>query len=88
MAKIDDATLDMLPKQYVGANGTWMGVTARTRIVVFNPKKIDEKDLPKSVMDFANPEWDGRVGYVPTSGPSKKPWPSSSCMAAKRPRNG
>ena len=45
-----------------------MGVTARTRIVVFNPKKIDEKDLPKSVMDFANPEWDGRVGYVPTSG--------------------
>ncbi|MCP6769718.1 ABC transporter substrate-binding protein, partial [Klebsiella pneumoniae] len=68
LAKIDDATLDMLPKEYVGANGTWMGVTARTRIVVFNPKKIDEKDLPQSVMDFANPEWDGRVGYVPTSG--------------------
>jgi len=68
LAKIDDATLNMLPKEYVAANGTWMGVTARTRVVVYNPKKIDEKDLPTTVMDFANPEWDGRVGFVPTSG--------------------
>ena len=68
LAKIDDATANMMPKEYVGANGTWMGITARTRIVVFNPKKIDEKDLPTTVMDFANPEWEGRVGYVPTSG--------------------
>ena len=68
LAKIDDATLNMLPKEYVGANGTWMGVTARTRVVVYNPKKVDEKDLPTTVMDFAGPEWEGRVGYVPTSG--------------------
>lgn len=68
LAKIDDATLNMMPKEYVGANGTWMGITARTRIVVYNPKKVDEKDLPTTVMDFANPEWEGRVGYVPTSG--------------------
>ncbi|EKT4468232.1 extracellular solute-binding protein [Pseudomonas putida] len=68
LAKIDDATLNMLPKEYVGANGTWMGITARTRVVVYNPKKVDEKDLPTTVMDFANPEWDRRVGYVPTSG--------------------
>ena len=68
LAKIDDATSNMVPKEYVGANGTWMGITARTRIVVYNPKKVDEKDLPTTVMDFANPEWEGRVGYVPTSG--------------------
>ncbi len=68
LAKIDDATANMVPKEYVGANGTWMGITARTRIVVYNPKKVDEKDLPTTVMDFANPEWEGRVGYVPTSG--------------------
>lgn len=68
LAKIDDATANMVSKEYVGANGTWMGITARTRIVVYNPKKVDEKDLPTTVMDFANPEWEGRVGYVPTSG--------------------
>jgi iron(III) transport system substrate-binding protein len=68
LAKIDDATLQVLPKEYVAANGTWMGVTARTRVVAYNPKLVDEKDLPKSVMDFAQPEWQGKVGFVPTSG--------------------
>lgn len=68
LAKIDASTLDVLPKDYVGSNGDWMGVTARTRVVAFNPKLIPEKDLPKSVLDFAGPEWQGKVGFVPTSG--------------------
>jgi iron(III) transport system substrate-binding protein len=68
LAKIDDSTLGMLPKEYVAKDGSWMGVTARVRVVAYNPKLIDEKDLPKSVLDFADPEWQGKVGFVPTSG--------------------
>jgi len=68
LAKIDDSTLSMLPKEYVAKDGSWMGVTARVRVVAYNPKLIDEKDLPKSVLDFADPEWQGKVGFVPTSG--------------------
>ncbi|MGY2441619.1 iron ABC transporter substrate-binding protein [Pseudomonas sp. SDO52101_S400] len=68
LAKADDATLAVLPKKYVAGNGTWIGVTARVRVVAFNPKLVDEKDLPKSVLDFADPQWQGKVGFVPTSG--------------------
>jgi iron(III) transport system substrate-binding protein len=68
LAKIDDATLNVLPKDYVANNGTWMGVTARVRVVAYNPKLTDEKDLPKTVLDFAQPQWQGKVGFVPTSG--------------------
>ena len=68
LTKIDASTLDVLPKEYVAGNGSWMGVTARVRVVAFNPKLIDEKDLPKSVMEFSQPEWQGKVGFVPTSG--------------------
>ena len=68
LAKIDASTLEVLPKEYVAANGTWMGVTARTRVVAFNPKLIKEEELPKSVLDFADPQWQGKVGFVPTSG--------------------
>lgn len=68
LAKIDDSTLGMLPEAYVAKDGSWMGVTARVRVVAYNPKLIDEKDLPKSVLDFADPEWQGKVGFVPTSG--------------------
>ena len=55
LATIDASTLDVLPKEYVAANGAWMGVTARTRVVAFNPKLIKEDELPKSVLDFAGP---------------------------------
>ncbi|WP_434579585.1 extracellular solute-binding protein [Pseudomonas sp. Z5-35] len=68
LAKIDDATLNVLPKDYVARDGAWMGVTARVRVVAYNPKLIDEKDLPKTVLDFAQPQWQGKVGFVPTSG--------------------
>ena len=68
LAKADDSTLQALPKEYVAANGTWIGVTARTRVVAFNPKKISEDQLPKSVLDFADPQWQGKIGFVPTSG--------------------
>jgi len=68
LAKTDAATLEVLPKDYVATNDTWIGITARVRVVAFNPKLIDEKDLPKSVLDFAQPQWQGKVGFVPTSG--------------------
>ena len=68
LAKIDASTLDVLPKDYVGSNSDWMGVTARTRVVAFNPDKVKEEELPKSVLDFADPEWQGKIGFVPTSG--------------------
>ena len=68
LAPIAPSTLEMLPKEYVASNGTWMGVTARVRVVAYNPKLIEEKDLPKSVMEVSQPEWQGKVGFVPTSG--------------------
>ena len=68
LAKIDPSTLDMLPPDYVAKDGSWMGVTARVRVVAYNPKLIDEKDLPETVLDFAEPQWQGKVGFVPTSG--------------------
>jgi iron(III) transport system substrate-binding protein len=68
LAKIDASTLNMLPPEYVAKDGSWMGVTARVRVVAYNPKLIDEKDLPETVLEFAEPQWQGKVGFVPTSG--------------------
>ncbi|KNC06789.1 extracellular solute-binding protein [Pseudomonas sp. RIT-PI-a] len=68
LAKTDDSTLNMLPPEYVAKDGSWIGVTARVRVVAYNPKLIDEKDLPDTVLEFAEPQWQGKVGFVPTSG--------------------
>ncbi|UMZ12676.1 extracellular solute-binding protein [Pseudomonas sp. MPFS] len=68
LAQTDSATLAVLPKEYVASNGTWIGITARVRVVAFNPKLIAEKDLPTSVLEFSQPQWQGKIGFVPTSG--------------------
>ncbi|KAF0862605.1 extracellular solute-binding protein [Pseudomonas sp. LD120] len=68
LAQTDATTLAVLPKEYVAGNGTWIGITARVRVAAFNPKLIDEKELPTSVMAFSQPQWQGKVGFVPTSG--------------------
>ena len=49
-------------------NSDWVATSGRARVVAYNPDLIDEKDLADSVLDYAKPEWEGKVGYVPTSG--------------------
>lgn len=68
LAKIDEETLKQIPEKYIGKESDWMGVTARTRVVVYNPSKVKEEALPKNVFDFAKAEWKGKIGFVPTSG--------------------
>ncbi len=68
LAQTDATTLAVLPKEYVASNGTWIGITARVRVVAFNPKLVSEKDLPDSVLEFSQPQWQGKIGFVPTSG--------------------
>lgn len=46
----------------------WVATSGRARVVAFNPNKIKESELASSVLDYAKPEWKGRIGFVPTSG--------------------
>ncbi len=68
LAKIDDDALDPIPDAYRDADGQWVGLLARSRVVAYNPDLIEEANLPKSVKDLEKPEWDGKFAFVPTSG--------------------
>jgi iron(III) transport system substrate-binding protein len=68
LAKLDAATLQQVPAEYVAKDGTWIGASARCRVVAYNKAMVAEKDLPPSVLDFATPAWKDKVAYVPTSG--------------------
>jgi len=68
LAKIDGATLKQIMPGYTAIDGTWAGISARCRVVVFNRDMVSESDLPDSVMDMATEVWKDRVGFVPTSG--------------------
>lgn len=68
LAKIDPSTLAEVDPEYADADGQWVGITARTRVLAYNPSLISEEELPKSVLQLAESEWSGKVGFVPGSG--------------------
>src|SRR5664279_5172301 len=65
-ANLDAKTLAQVPARYEPKSGRWMGFTARSTVLVYNTDKISEKDLPKSLLDLAEPKWKGKVSFSPT----------------------
>jgi iron(III) transport system substrate-binding protein len=65
-AKLDASTLKLVPAQYEAKSGEWMGFTARSTVLVYNKDKVAEADLPKSLLDLADPKWKGKVSFSPT----------------------
>lgn len=68
LAPLKPETQQQIPQEYRADDGTWSGITARSRIVAYNKSMISTDDLPASVLDFATKAWKGRIAYVPTSG--------------------
>ena len=63
--KLDQSTLDLVAPQYRSDEGTWVGVSGRARVLVYNPELATA--IPTSVLDFAAPEWKGRIAIAPTN---------------------
>lgn len=64
-APVAPATLEQVDAAYRPAHGQWVGIAARSTVFVYNPAKLPEKDLPKSLMDLASPAWKGRWAASP-----------------------
>lgn len=63
-ARLDDATIAQVPAEYVPSSKNWTGFAARATVLVYNTDALTEAELPKSIMDLAQPEWRGRIGVA------------------------
>ncbi len=65
--ELDPSVLEQVPPSLQSPAGDWVGTSGRARVVAYNTEVLSEEDLPSSIVDFAEPEWAGRVGYAPTN---------------------
>jgi iron(III) transport system substrate-binding protein len=68
LAALPDEILNKVDQRFRSAEGEWVGVSGRARVVVFNTKTLTETDLPASILEFTDPKWKGRLGWAPTNG--------------------
>jgi iron(III) transport system substrate-binding protein len=63
-APLDAETIAQVPPAYVSSGKDWVGFAARSTVLAYNPGLQPERDLPKSIMDLADPRWQGQVGIA------------------------
>jgi iron(III) transport system substrate-binding protein len=68
MAPLPESVLTLAPEQFSDPDGRWVGITARSRVLAFNPEMVDETELPATYRELTDPEWNGRFGIAPTNG--------------------
>ncbi|NWN46291.1 iron ABC transporter substrate-binding protein [Pseudomonas sp. MAFF 301514] len=64
-APVAPTTREQVDAAYRPAHGKWVGIAARSTVFVYNPSKLKEGDLPKSLLDLASPSWKGRWAASP-----------------------
>jgi iron(III) transport system substrate-binding protein len=64
LAKVDPSTLAHTPSQYNSADGSWVGVSARVSVLIYNPSLIAKDQLPTSVLQLADPRYQGQLAFA------------------------
>jgi len=65
-APVDADTLALVPDNFRPASGKWTGIAARSTVFAYNKDRLKEDQLPKSLMDLADPDWKGRWAASPS----------------------
>jgi iron(III) transport system substrate-binding protein len=58
---------NLVPVTYRADDNSWVGVSGRARVIVYNPDLVSADKLPDSVKDLTGAEWKGKVGWAATN---------------------
>ena len=65
-APLNTDTLDQVPANFRPDSGRWTGIAARSTVFAYNKNQLKADQLPKSIMELAEPKWKGRWGASPS----------------------
>ena len=65
LAPLNPATLAQVPAHFRSNTGQWTGIAARSTVFIYNKVKMTPAQMPKSLLDLADPAWKGRWAASP-----------------------
>jgi iron(III) transport system substrate-binding protein len=67
LAELSGDIVERVDERFRDADGKWVGTSGRVRVIVFNTDELSESEVPDSVFDLTESEWENRVGIAPTN---------------------
>ncbi len=64
LTPVAPSTLATVPSRYSSPTGDWVGVSARVSMIVYNTDRLSPGQLPRSILDLADPRWKGKIGLA------------------------
>ena len=64
LAPLDASTLAVTPSKYNSTQGDWEGISARVSVLIYNPSLISASQLPTSVLQLADPQYQGKLAFA------------------------
>lgn len=65
--EIEDEVLERVDERFRSPEGLWVGTSGRARVAAYNTDELTEDELPRTIFDFTDPAWKGRIGFPPTN---------------------
>ena len=65
-APVAPETLALVEPGFRPTGGRWVGIAARSTVFAYDTRKLNEGQLPRSLLDLADPSWKGRWAASPT----------------------
>lgn len=62
----EEITSRVIP-EFTSTDGSWVGITGRARVIVYDSETVAQEDLPQNVDDIVLPQWSGKVGVAPSN---------------------
>ncbi|MFM2719362.1 iron ABC transporter substrate-binding protein [Microbacterium mcarthurae (nom. nud.)] len=67
LSTLPDVVTSAVPPEYSSANGSWVGLTGRARVIAYDSQTYTADQVPGDVFALTEPEWKGKVAIVPSN---------------------
>jgi iron(III) transport system substrate-binding protein len=64
-APLPDSITSLVDSNFSSFDGSWVGVTGRARVLVYDSEALQPEDLPMTAEQLADPVWAGRLAMAP-----------------------
>jgi iron(III) transport system substrate-binding protein len=68
LAQLDAGLLGKVDQRFRNADGRWVGVSGRQRVLVYNTEQVTGAELPDSVLELTDERFAGKVAVAPSNG--------------------